>query len=260
MEKRFQDKIAIVTGAASGIGAAIASALIAEGATVVGADINADLLAKTARTLGERCISLHADVTIEADVERMVQTATDRFGGLHAAFNVAGTARLANITDLAESDWDHTVDVCLKAMFLCIKHEARRMGAGGAIVNIASLNAEVPAHGFAAYTSAKAGAEMLSRNAALELADRGIRVNAILPGLVDTPLASFLTSNQAIMSAFMERIPIKRAARPSEIAAPALFLASDAASYVSGASLRVDGAWATTAYPDMRPWLGNTAH
>ena len=84
MEKRFQDKIAIVTGAASGIGAAIASALIAEGATVVGADINADLLAETARTLGERCISLHADVTIEADVERMVQTATDRFGGLRA--------------------------------------------------------------------------------------------------------------------------------------------------------------------------------
>ena len=132
------------------------------------------------------------------------------------------------------------------------------MIAGGAIVNIASLNAEVPAHGFAAYTSAKAGAEMLSRNAALELAEQGVRVNAILPGLVETPLTKPFTENQAVMAAFLERIPVKRAARPEEIAEPALFLASDAASYVSGASLRVDGAWATTAYPDMRPWLGGT--
>lgn len=258
MTNRFENKVAVVTGAASGIGAAIAQALVAEGASVVGADINTDLLAEAERRLGERFVAVRADVTAEADVEHVVTSAVERFGALHLGFNVAGSARLAPLLDMAEADWNFTVDLCLKGVFLCMKHEARRMTAGGAIVNIASLNAEVPAHGFAAYTSAKAGAEMLSRNAALELAERGVRVNAILPGLVETPLTKPFTENQAIMAAFLERIPVKRGAQPEEIAAPALFLASDAASYVSGASLRVDGAWATTAYPDMRPWLGGT--
>lgn len=256
MSGRFNTKVAIVTGAASGIGAAIARALHADGAMVVGADIDDGLLGEVGRALGERFAGIRADVTIEAEVERLVATAAERFGGLHAAFNVAGAARLANIVDMAEGDWDHTVDLCLKGVFLCVKHEARRMTSGGAIVNIASLNAQVPAHGFAAYTSAKAGAEMLTRNAALELADRGIRVNAILPGLVATPLTQRFFDNEAMMAAYMQRIPLKRAARPEEIAAPALFLASPEASYISGASLLVDGAWATTGYPDLRPWLG----
>lgn len=259
MSERYVNKVAVVTGAASGIGAAIVRGLIAEGARVLGADINDEGLATLERQQGDRFAGMRADVTREAEVERMAAAAIGRFGGLHAAFNVAGAARLANIVDLAEDAWDYTVDLCLKGVFLSLKHEARRMAGPGAIVNIASLNAEVPAHGFAAYTSAKAGAEMLTRNAALELAERGIRVNAILPGLVETRLTRGFTGNQEVAAAFMARIPAKRAARPEEIAAPALFLASDEASYISGASLRVDGAWATTAFPDLRPWLGNTA-
>jgi meso-butanediol dehydrogenase / (S,S)-butanediol dehydrogenase / diacetyl reductase len=142
-----------------------------------------------------------------------------------------------------------------------MKHEARQMlGRGvGAIVNIASLNAHVPMHAGAAYASAKAGVEMLTKNGALEFTGQGVRVNAVLPGLVETPLTRRHFENREAHATFMARIPAGRAAQPAEIAAPALFLASDEAGYVSGASLLVDGAWAVSGYPDMRPFRGAPA-
>ncbi|MFL5284262.1 MAG: SDR family NAD(P)-dependent oxidoreductase, partial [Rhodopila sp.] len=155
-----------------------------------------------------------------------------------------------------------TVDLCLKGVFLGMKHQARqmmRLGApegAGAIVNIASLNAHVPMHAGSAYVAAKAGVEMLSKNGALEFAEFGIRVNAILPGLVQTPLTRRHFDNADALAAFVARIPQGRPAQPEEIAAPALYLASDDASYVNGASLLVDGAWAVSGYPDMRPFRG----
>lgn len=256
--KRFEGKTAVVAGAASGIGLAIARGLVAEGARVVGGDINAEMLAAAAAELGDRFVSQSCDVTREADCEVLVATAIERFGTLDCAFNVAGASRPGYIVDLDESDWDFTVDLCLKGVFLGMKHQARRMmrQSGGAIVNIASLNAHVPMHAGAAYASAKAGVEMLSRNGALEFAPAGIRVNAVLPGLVQTPLTRRHFENPDAHAAFVERIPMGRAAQPKEIAAPALFLASAEASYVSGASLLVDGAWAVSGYPDMRPFRG----
>ncbi|MEK4699477.1 SDR family oxidoreductase [Solibacillus sp. FSL R7-0668] len=122
---------------------------------------------------------------------------------------------------------------------------------GGAIVNVASLNAQVPMFAGTAYSSAKAGVEMLTKNAALELAQYNIPVNAILTGLVLTPLTAGLTGVDAIHEAYMERIPMKRAADPKEMAGPTLFLVSEDASYVNGASLIVDGAWQTSGYPDL---------
>ncbi|HKK30192.1 MAG TPA: SDR family oxidoreductase, partial [Alphaproteobacteria bacterium] len=127
---------------------------------------------------------------------------------------------------------------------------------GGAIVNIASLNAHVPMFAGSAYVSAKAGCEALTKNGALEFADYGIRVNAVLPGLVQTPLTRRHFDNDAALAAFMERIPQRRPAQPEEIAAPACYLASEDATYVNGASLLVDGAWAVSGYPDMRPFRG----
>ena len=257
MAERFRDKIALVTGSASGIGAAVVRMLVAEGAKVVGGDIGDAGQAALSAELGASFVAMRADVTREADVKTLVATAMERFGRLDLGFNVAGGARLSPLVEMDETDWDFTVDLCLKGVFLSTKHEALAMEPGSAIVNIASLNALVPAHGFSAYTSAKAGVEMFSRNAALELASRGVRVNCILPGLVETPATGAFTANQAILSSFMERIPVKRAARPEEIAAPCLFLASPEASYVTGASLLVDGAWGTTGYPDLRTWLGD---
>jgi meso-butanediol dehydrogenase/(S,S)-butanediol dehydrogenase/diacetyl reductase len=249
---RFAGKVAVVTGAASGIGLAIAKRLLAEGAQVVGSDL------RGIADLGAGFVGIEADVIKESAAEELVATAVDRFGAVHAAFNVAGGSRPGYIVDLAESDWDFTVDLCLKGVFLGMKHQARQMmrQGTGSIVNIASLNAHVPMHAGSAYVAAKAGVEMLSRNGALEFAEFGIRVNAILPGLVQTPLTRRHFDNPEALAAFEQRIPMGRPAQPEEIAAPALYLASDDATYVNGASLLVDGAWAVSGYPDMRPFRG----
>ncbi|MEZ5816923.1 MAG: SDR family NAD(P)-dependent oxidoreductase [Hyphomicrobiaceae bacterium] len=255
---RFKGKSAIVTGAASGIGLAIARQLVAEGASVVGSDLNGDLLAHVGRELGPGFVGRAGDVTKEADAEALVALASEKHGRLDCAFNVAGGNRAGYIVDQSESDWDFVIDLCLKGVFLGMKHQARQMirQGGGAIVNIASLNAHVPMFAGAAYSTAKAGVEMLTRNGALEWADLGIRVNAVLPGLVETPLTRPHFQDPARLDAFKARIPMGRPAQPAEIAGPALFLASPESSYVSGASLLVDGAWATSGYPDMRPFRG----
>ncbi len=259
MPSRFREKIAVVMGGASGIGLAIGRRLHAEGATVLAADLNRGGLAAAEAELGKGFHGMLADVTHEAHVEAVIAAAVDRFGSVHAAFNVAGGSRPGYIVDLAEADWDFTVDLCLKGVFLGMKHQARQMmrqQAGGAIVNIASLNAHVPMHAGSAYVAAKAGVEALTKNGALEFAEHAIRVNAVLPGLVQTPLTRRHFDNPDALAAFVARIPMGRPAQPEEIAAPALFLASEDASYVSGASLLVDGAWAVSGYPDMRPFRG----
>ena len=255
---QFTGRVAVVTGGASGIGLAIVRALQREGAHIVCADINPEAIDALAREAHPNVLCMKADVTREKDVEAIMDQAAQRFGQLDVSFHVAGANRPGYIIDLAEADWDFTVDLCLKSVFLCIKHAARRMvpRGRGAIVNIASLNAHVPMHAGAGYASAKAGCEMLTKNAALELTPQGVRVNAVLPGLVQTPLTRRHFDDPRAHAAFVERIPAGRAAQPAEIAAPALFLASDAASYISGASLLVDGAWAVTGYPDMRPFRG----
>jgi meso-butanediol dehydrogenase / (S,S)-butanediol dehydrogenase / diacetyl reductase len=258
-DRRFADKVAIVAGGASGIGLAIARRLHAEGAKVVIGDVNQEALGAATTEFGDRAAGLACDVTREADVEALVAEALSRFGAVNTAFNVAGASRAGYIVDLAEADWDFTVDLCLKGVFLGMKHQARQMirqGGGGSIVNIASLNAHVPMHGGSAYVSAKAGVEAISKNGALEFAEYGIRVNAILPGLVQTPLTRAHFDDPDRLAAFVARIPMGRPAQPEEIAAPSLYLASDDASYVSGASLLVDGAWAVSGYPDMRPFRG----
>jgi NAD(P)-dependent dehydrogenase (short-subunit alcohol dehydrogenase family) len=254
---RFAGKVAVVAGGASGIGLAILRGLHREGAQLVCGDVSEERLAGVAAEFDARVATTRCDVTREAEVEAMMALAVSRFGALDCAFNVAGASRPGYIVDLAESDWDFTVDLCLKGVFLGMKHAARHMlGRGGAIVNIASLNAHVPMHGGAAYASAKAGVEMLTKNGALEMTPDGVRVNAILPGLVETPLTRRHFDNPAAHAAFLQRIPMGRAAQPEDIAGPALFLASEEARYVSGASLLVDGAWAVSGYPDMRPFRG----
>lgn len=258
MRAKFSDKVAVVTGAASGIGLAIVRQLLGEGASVVGGDLNGNMLRDLAGELGDRFVALPGNVTVEADAEALVACAVDRFGNLDLAFNVAGGNRSGYIVDQSEADWDFVIDLCLKGVFLGMKHQARQMmrHGGGAIVNIASLNAHVPMYAGAAYSTAKAGVEMLTKNGALEWADRGIRVNAVLPGLVETPLTRPHFQDPARLAAFNARIPMGRPAQPPEIAGPALFLASPDASYVSGASLLVDGAWAVSGYPDMRAFRG----
>jgi NAD(P)-dependent dehydrogenase (short-subunit alcohol dehydrogenase family) len=255
--RRFEQKVGLVTGGASGIGLAICRRLVAEGASVVVADLNDAALAQAKAELGEKVVCTTTDVRIEAQVEAMVHVATQRFGRLDVAFNAAGLGGFGEITELAEAEWDRVVDVCLKGVFLSVKHEARSMtahGSGGAIVNVASLNSHVPMFGGVAYCCAKAGVEMLSRNAALELAPKRIRVNTVSPGLTDTPLTAPMRSVAGVENAYMDRIPMKRWGTPEDMAAAALFLASDDAAYISGSNLFVDGAWETTGYPNLQPF------
>lgn len=259
MSTRFQGKVAIVTGGVSGIGAKITERLLAEGAKVVTVDINADLVAQVPETFGEGAIGEVADVTNEEAFQGVVDRAVAEFGTLDLLFNVAGGSKSGSLTDISFEDFDFTVRLNLYSAFLGTRLAARQFlaeGKPGAIVNIASLNSIVPMHFGVGYTTSKAAAVMLSKQAALELGDKGIRVNAVSPGLVATPLTAGMMGLPGAEEAFMERIPAGRAAQPEEIAAAALFLASDDASYVNGDNLVVDGAWATTGYPDLRKLFG----
>lgn len=260
---RFAGRTAAVTGAASGIGRAIAHRLVSEGATVLAGDLNEvglrglrDELTRDGAA-HEQLLTRHCDVTNEDDVRSLVTSADER---LDLMFNVAGGTRGAPLIDLSASDWDFTVDLCLKGVFFGVKHAARCMargrgGRGGVIINVASLNSRVPMFFGGAYSAAKAGVVSLGQTAAIELADEGIRVATVSPGLTETPLVAPLTDHVSIRQAYLERIPMRRAAQPSDIAAAALFLASDDAAYITGVNLFVDGGWEQTAYPDLRPFL-----
>ncbi|MBK0417726.1 SDR family oxidoreductase [Leucobacter sp. CSA1] len=259
MSDRFAGKVAIVTGGVSGIGAKIAERLIAEGGSVMIADINEQAIAGIGDTLGPNAAGRRTDVTDERDFAALVDETVERFGTLDLVFNVAGGSKSGSLTDISFEDWDFTVRLNLYSAFNGTRLGARQMlseGKQGSIVNVASLNSLVPMFYGVGYTASKAGTVMLTKQAALELGEAGIRVNAVSPGLVSTPLTSGLTSIPGVTEAYAERIPMRRPAQPEEIAAAALFLASDDASYISGDNLVVDGAWSTSGYPDLRPFLG----
>jgi len=251
---RFAGKVVLVFAGTEGIGRAISQLLVDEGARlVVGARTQAKLDALCAE-LGDVCLGLRTDVSSATEVEAMVHSAVSQFGRVDAAFNVAGKSRRGTIVDLTEEDLQQVLDISLKGTMLGMQYAARQMirqGSGGAIVNISSVNSFIPAYGGGAYVTAKAAVDMLTKNAALELARHRIRVNALLPGLTATAMTERMRSNPALMEAFKERIPMERAAEPAEIATPALFLASSDAAYITGATLVVDGGWALTGYPDL---------
>ena len=254
MGDRLAGKVGVITGGASGIGLATARRFVDEGARVVLGDRNSELLDAVASELGGSVATEVIDVTVEADVERLVARAVSAFGGLDLAVNCAGLGAFSPIIDHPVEEWRTVIDVCLTGVFLSVKHEAQAMraaGTRGAIVNIASINAKVPAVGLGAYCSAKAGVEMLTRMAGMELGPQGIRVAGIGPGYVETPLTEFAQQIPAIADAYLESIPLGRPGAAEDIASAALFLVSDDASWVSGETLYVDGAESTRGYPDF---------
>ena len=256
MNDDYRDRVAFVTGAASGIGAAVATMLLERGALVIASDLSEEGLAFHVEQHGDRVLPVRVDVSDEGSIEAGLAAGVEHFGRLDRAFNIAGVSKGAMIVDLPVEQWDFNVNIVLRGVFLSVKHEARimRETGGGAIVNMSSLNAHVPMHTGAAYVSAKAGVEMFTKNAALELADDGIRLNAILPGLIDTPLTQRRLTNEPLMEHWLTRIPLHRPGLPEEVAQAALFLAGSEASYITGTSLVVDGGWEITGYPDLRPF------
>ncbi|MDR1442182.1 MAG: glucose 1-dehydrogenase [Bifidobacteriaceae bacterium] len=256
--KRFEGQVAVVTGGVSGIGAAVTRRLVEEGAHVVVGDINLDAIDAAAATFGPTVKALVADVTVEADIAKLIDAAVAEFGGLDVMVNVAGGARPGSLLDISAEDWDATVRLNLYSVFYGTRLAGRYFVANsrpGVVVNVASLNSVVPMHGGVGYDASKAGAAMIAKQGALELGPLGIRVNTVSPGLTDTPLTAGLLSVPGVKEAYLGRIPEGRAGLPEEIAAAVVFLASADASYINGVNLLVDGGWAVTGYPDLRPAL-----
>ena len=240
------DRVVLVTGAATGIGRAAALAFAQHGDAVVIGDIDARAgeTVTAIEQAGGRALFVQTDVTVDAQVEHLVAAAVETFGGLHAAFNNAGLLPpTAPLAEMSELDWDRVIDVDLKGVFLCLKHEiAHMLGAGGgAIVNTASVAGVVADPGMAPYVAAKHGVVGLTKAAALDYARLGIRVNAVAPGLVETPMTERWLGDPEIFAALMANSPIGRPAAPEEIAGVVLFLCSDAASFATGQVYVIDG-------------------
>ena len=242
-------KIAIVTGGASGIGRAAALLFAREGAAVAIADIDAaggESAAAEIRQAGGNAIYSRTDVTNSADIEVLVHKTETAFGGVDIAFNNAGgPVRYAALDTCDREDWDKALALNMTGMWLCMKAEVAAMErrGGGAIVNCASLNADAAAPNLFAYTSSKHGVIGMTRSAALDLAARNIRVNALLPGVTRSPMIEQALQGSGFIASgkLQARIPMGRLALCEEQAEAAAWLLSDRASYVTGASLTVDG-------------------
>jgi NAD(P)-dependent dehydrogenase (short-subunit alcohol dehydrogenase family) len=245
----FEGKVALVTGAGSGLGLATAKAFAESGASVVLADSNemaAGSAAKELTAQGHKVLAIRCDVADDAQVEAMVQQTVAAFGRLDAAYNNAGIQNiLAETADSSRNDYDRVMAVNLRGVWSCMKFELQQMRrqGSGAIVNCSSLGGLVGGAGRGTYHAAKHGVLGLTKSAALEYAARGIRINAICPGLIQTPMSDqMIASGQAeALDTLLKAVPMERVGRAEEIADAVLWLCSSAASYVTGQSLAVDG-------------------
>jgi len=261
MSSRFDGKVVVVSGGTSGIGLATAARVHGEGACVVLAARNPDRGTEAQRRLGPKRALFHqTDVTDPAQIDRLFVAAMQRFGRLDVLVNSAGAAVYGPVSGLSTKHWQRTIDVNLSSLFEVCKaalpHLRATMAADPearpAIVNVASIAAIGGDAGLAAYNAAKAGALNFTRSLALELASEGIRVNAISPGAIDTPLAAATAQDPRLAPVFTKAIPLGRFGRPEEVAAGIAFLASDEASFATGSNLVIDGGvTASSGHPNL---------
>ncbi|HEY8156494.1 MAG TPA: SDR family NAD(P)-dependent oxidoreductase [Myxococcota bacterium] len=246
---RLAGRIALVTGAASGIGAACALRFAREGARIAGLDLHAppdEAWAEVSRAAPDASFHL-ADVRSEAAVAAAIAEVAARHGRIDVLVNAAGVAGGGAVHGLAVEEWERVLDVNLKGTFLVCKHVLQRMleQRSGSIVNLASIEGLEGFEGGSAYNASKGGVVLLTRNLAIDYGRRGIRVNCLCPGLIETSMTAgvFQPGMEGLLERFVDAHQLGRAGQPSEIAAAALFLASDDASFVTGHSLVVDGGY-----------------
>jgi NAD(P)-dependent dehydrogenase (short-subunit alcohol dehydrogenase family) len=248
---RHAGKVALVTGAASGIGHAVAVRLAREGAAVACLDLQEAGAARTAAEItgasDARALGLCADVSDRTQVREAIRRAVDGFGGLDLLVNSAGIITMTAFEDLTDEEWDRVLDVNLKGCFIVAQEASRALSRGGAIVNISTVEADrvvsSSGHCQVHYNASKGGVKMLTKALAAELAEREVRVNAVAPGPVDTPLTGMDLHAPEVFAFMTEHLLIKRVALPGDIAAAVSFLLSDDASYITGVHLPVDGGW-----------------
>jgi glucose 1-dehydrogenase len=243
-----ENKVAIVTGGNSGIGEAIVLALAADGASlVIDYVVNperAESVVKKAVRAGGKAVSVKADISKVEDIKRLIETAVDQFGRLDVMINNAGIESRRGLLETEESDYDRVMDINIKGAFFGAQLAARQMiqqGSGGTIINISSVHEERPMPGNIAYCCSKGAMRMLTRTAAVELADKGIRVVGVGPGAVATPINEGTMENQEKMDELRASIPLGEMAQPEQIAALVTWLASDQAGYVTATTYFVDG-------------------
>jgi NAD(P)-dependent dehydrogenase (short-subunit alcohol dehydrogenase family) len=246
----LRDRIALVTGGSSGIGRAAAVAFAHEGARVVVADIAEEAGLQTIEIIhnrGGEAIFVRTDVSSPIDVANLFDRALGTFGRLDFAFNNAGTeGTIAATVDCTEENWERTISVNLRSVWLCMKHELQHMleRGSGAIVNCSSIAGLVGYPGLPAYVASKHAIVGLTKTAALEVATRGVRVNAVCPGVIRTPMIDRIVAHdQETQQRLIASEPMGRMGKPEEIAAAVLWLCSDAASFVTGQAIAVDGGW-----------------
>jgi 3-oxoacyl-[acyl-carrier protein] reductase len=240
-------RLAVVIGAASGIGWATARALAGDGCRVVVADRNIDGAKANAAELGGPHTAAAVDVVDEDSVQRLF----DETGPLDVVVNCAGFSNVGLITDMPVEDFRSVIDVCLNGAFIVAKHAGRHLREGGALVSISSLNGRQPAAGMSAYCAAKAGLSMLTQVAALEMGPRGIRVNAVAPGFVHTPLTAPAAAVPGVVEDYVDNTALGRAGTPEDIANAVLYLCSPTSSWLTGEVLDINGGAHLKRYPDI---------
>jgi 3-oxoacyl-[acyl-carrier protein] reductase len=241
---KLKGQVALVTGAAQGIGKAVALLLAEEGADIAISDVNfekAEETAKEIEALGRRSMAIRANVAVFDEVEKMVQAVIERFNQIHILVNNAGIARDKLLLRMSEEDWDLVLDINLKGTFHCTKAVIRYMSKqrGGKIVNIASVVGQMGNAGQANYSASKAGVIGLTKTTAREFASRGINVNAIAPGYIVTPMTEALP--EKAKEDLKRMIPMERLGQPEDVAQAVLFLVSEASNYITGQVINVNG-------------------